>query len=434
VVVGAGPAGIAAACRAAEEGADTLLLDENQAPGGQIWRRGTGTPPPAARRWLERLERSGARVERGLAVWDARSGILSVDRAAGGRPLGQEGGTYEVGPCEVGWERLVVTTGARELFLPFPGWTLPGVLGLGGLQAMAKSGASVAGSRIAVTGSGPLILPVAATLAEKGAELVVVAEQAPGWALRRFAAGLWRSPGKWLQAADLRRRFLATRFRTGTWVASAAGDDALAEVTLTDGRRTWTEPCDLLAASYGLVPNLELARLLGCELADGAVAVDAGQRSSVENVLCAGEVCGIGGVDSALAEGQIAGLVAAGPPGGGGAIEPALLARRHAARRFAARLEAAFAPRRELFERLEPETIVCRCEDVPWSEIDPGWSMRQAKLYRRVGMGPCQGRICGAALERLCGWPPDTVRPPLKPVTAATLARAGDRAGRIAAE
>jgi NADPH-dependent 2,4-dienoyl-CoA reductase/sulfur reductase-like enzyme len=204
-------------------------------------------------------------------------------------------------------------------------------------------------------------------------------------------------------------------------VISAAGDDAVAEVTLTDGRRTWTEACDLLAASYGLVPNLELARLLGCELSGGAIEVDCEQRSTVDGVLCAGEVCGIGGVDAALAEGQIAGLVAAGHP-----LDPALPAQRRSARRFAARLEATFRPRRELLERLAPETLVCRCEDVPWSEIDPSWSMRQAKLYRRVGMGPCQGRVCGAALERLCGWSPDTVRPPLKPVSAEGLARFRD--------
>ncbi len=407
VVVGAGPAGIAAACRSAESGVDTLLLDESAAAGGQIWRAGVGKPAPEARPWLDRLRTSDARIEGNLSVWDARNGKLLAGR----------GETT----LEIAWQRLVVATGARELFLPFPGWTLPGVLGLGGLQAMVKSGASVEGRRVVIAGSGPLILPVAATLADKGARLVTVAEQAPAAELRRFAAGLWRTPGKWLQAAGLRRRFLGTRYRTGTWVLSAAGDDSVTEATLTDGRRTWSERCDLLAASYGLVPNLELLRLLGCEVDHGVVRVDGEQHTSVDGVLCAGEVCGIGGVDAALAEGQIAGLVAAGQP-----IDPVLLGQRRAARRFARRLEHAFAPRRELRERLDAGTLVCRCEDVAWGAIDPAWSMRQAKLYRRVGMGPCQGRICGAALEHLCGWEPDTVRPPLKPVPAASLARSGD--------
>ena len=422
VVVGAGPAGIAAACRAAEAGAETLLLDENPSTGGQLWRAGTGKPPREAQIWLDRLRRSGARVEPGMSVWDARVRLLVAERGSD--------------VVEVAWRHLIVATGARELFLPFPGWTLPGVLGIGGLQAMVKSGAVVAGQRVIVAGSGPLILPLAATLSDKGARLITVAEQAPGSAVRSFAAGLWRTPSKWLQAAALRRHFLGTRYRTGVWIAAAAGggetnDGKVVEVTLTDGTRTWNSPCDLLAASYGLVPNLELARLLGCDL-DGSdptgrvVHVDNEQRASVDGVLCAGEVCGIGGVDSAIAEGQIAGLVAAEQP-----IDPALLRQRRTARRFAADLQRAFAPRRELLDRMTDETLVCRCEDVPWGAIDPAWSMRQAKLYRRVGMGPCQGRVCGAALEHLCAWEPDTVRPPLKPVTASTLAegqRGADRA------
>ncbi len=151
------------------------------------------------------------------------------------------------------------------------------------------------------------------------------------------------------------------------------------------------------------------------------VRVDGEQQSSVDGVLCAGEVCGIGGVDSALAEGQIAGLVAAGQP-----IDPSLLDQRRAARRFARRLERTFAPRRELADRIDAGTLICRCEDVAWGAVDPEWSMRQAKLYRRIGMGPCQGRICGAALEHLCGWEPDSVRPPLKPVPAVSLTQPGD--------
>ena len=414
VVVGAGPAGIAAACRAAESGAETLLLDENASSGGQIWRRGTAAVPQQARLWIDRLRRSGARIERGVAVFDSGGGrILHAERS----------GTV----LEISWQQLIVATGARELFLPFPGWTLPGVLGLGGLQAMVKSGATVAGQRVVIAGSGPLILPVAATVADEGARLVTVAEQAPAGRIRAFGLGLWRSPSKWLQAATYRRRFLSTRYRSGVWALSAAGDDAVAEVTLTDGRHTWTRSCDLLAASYGLVPNLELARLLGCELNSGAIRVDGEQGSSVEGVLCAGEVCGIGGLEAALAEGQIAGLAAAGAP-----IDGALRRQRREARRFAEHLGRAFALRQELGERLEPDTVVCRCEDVPWAEIDSSWSMRQAKLYRRVGMGPCQGRICGAALEHLRGWTPDSVRPPLKPVSAANLASLGDHQTRPA--
>ena len=166
VVVGAGPAGIAAAITAAEAGADTLLLDENLAAGGQIWRPGVkGTPAPA-RRWIARLQGSGARIESAASVFVVRDErTLLVER--NGEPLA------------VSWDRLVLATGARELFLPFPGWTLPNVMGIGGAQAMIKSGAQVSGMRVVVAGSGPLMLPVAATLAKAGAKLEIDAEQAP---------------------------------------------------------------------------------------------------------------------------------------------------------------------------------------------------------------------------------------------------------------
>jgi NADPH-dependent 2,4-dienoyl-CoA reductase/sulfur reductase-like enzyme len=404
VVVGAGPAGIAASCAAAESGAQTLLLDENPTPGGQIWRSGVAAPPPEAQAWLERLTSSAARIEHGASVFDIGESSLWVE---------QDGQAVEVT-----YERLVLATGARELFLPFPGWTLPEVMGIGGIQALVKAGADIAGRRVVIAGSGPLILPVASHLNGKGARLQVVAEQAEAAAVRRFALGLWRSPSKLLQAARLRASFLGTRYRTSTWVVAAHGADRVESVTLTDGRSTRTLPCDLLATSYGLVANLELPRLLGCELDQCRVRVDEAQQSSVEGIYAAGELCGIGGADVALIEGEIAGLAAAAEP-----VPQQLIRDRVRWQTFRAQLEESFRPRAELLERATPETIVCRCEDVPWSAIDSTTSMRQAKLFHRVGMGPCQGRICGVALEHLCQWDSDSIRPPLKPVAAGTLAR-----------
>ena len=407
VVVGAGPAGIAAACAAAERGADTLLLDENPAPGGQIWRAGVGVPPKEARPWLERLATSAARTEHGISVFDRGQSSLLVERD------GQA--------VEVNYDKLVLATGARELFLPFPGWTLPNVMGIGGLQALAKGGVDVSGQRVVIAGSGPLILPLASTLARKGVRLSAVAEQAAAADVRRFALDLWKSPTKLLQAARLRASFLGTRYRTGTWAIEAQGSDRVERVILTDGRSTSTVACDLLATSYGLTPNLELPRLLGCEVDSGSVQVDETQQSSIEGIYAAGELCGIGGADIALIEGEIAGTTAA-----GGTIPARLIRARTKRRAFRVQLDEAFRPRSELLERLSPETIVCRCEDVPWSAIDPATSMRQAKLFHRVGMGPCQGRICAAALEHLCQWEADTIRPPLRPVTAGTLASSVD--------
>ena len=171
------------------------------------------------------------------------------------------------------------------------------------------------------------------------------------------------------------------------------------------------------------MPNLELYRLLGCGVERGAVVVDDRQETTVRGVFGAGEPTSVGGVDLALAEGEIAGLAASGAED----FPKAVLKRRNRYQGFADTLARVFEPRRELVERIREETTICRCEDVPWSRLDPTWGMRQAKLYSRAGMGPCQGRICGAALSWLHGWSDDQVRPPLKPSRIATLMEPASR-------
>jgi len=399
-VVGAGPAGIAAACAAAEAGADVALLDGAPAPGGQIWR----VPTRASQRWLARLARSGARFIAGARVVDVE----------GRRTLLAE---RDGGPLRVETERLVLCPGARELFLPFPGWTLPDVIGVGAAQALVDSGLDVRGRHAVVAGSGPLLLPTAATLARRGARVALVAEQAPLGRLVRFAAALVADPARALEAMRLRAGFGRARYRAGTFVESARGAGSVAEVTLSDGARSWRETCDLLCCGYGLVPNLELPALLGCAVEGDVVRVDDDQATSVEGVYCAGEPTGIGGAALALVEGEIAGRAAAGRPGGA----PRLRALRRRERRFARRMEQAFALRGELRGLARPDTVVCRCEDVPLERLRGDWTPRQAKLYTRCGMGPCQGRVCGPALRLLFGWGPDGVRPPLEPAAVRTL-------------
>jgi NADPH-dependent 2,4-dienoyl-CoA reductase/sulfur reductase-like enzyme len=395
-VVGAGPAGISAACTAAETGLKVLLLDESWSPGGQIWRRGVKGPPPAARRWLDRLKQSGARRVDATSVVDVGpDNELIADR---------EGSRLEVKA-----DTLILATGSRELFLPFPGWTLPGVVGIGAAQALLKSGLSIRNVPTIVAGSGPLILPVASALSAAGACLDLVAEQVPGGDLMHFAASLWRHPRKLLEASRYRLRFLGCSFLAGVWVVRADGDDRLREVELTNGARTWKQRCELLGCSYGLVPNVELPIRIGCQIVQDRVLVDDSQQTSVDGVLCAGEVTGIGGVDLALIEGQIAGLSVAGKE-----TSSELISRRNRLQRFAAQLSSTFGLRSELKQRLTPTTMICRCEDVEWRQIDPEWDFRQAKLYTRVGMGACQSRVCGPVLSYLCGWQTGSIRPPVK--------------------
>jgi NADPH-dependent 2,4-dienoyl-CoA reductase/sulfur reductase-like enzyme len=403
VVVGAGPAGIAAAVRASEAGARVALVDDNPAVGGQIWRRGAELPR-AAQDWIAQLERLGVEWRPGTRVFDhPEPGVLA----------GEQDGVR----VELRYGKLILATGARELFLPFPGWTLPNVMGAGGLDAMARGGLPVAGKRVVVAGTGPLLLAVAAHLAGRGAKIVAIYDQASLARLARFAGRVLGQPAKLAQGAGYRWATRGARFHTGCWVTAAHGRERVERVTLRQGARTWDVACDYLACGFHLVPNLELARLVGCRVVGGIVATDLFMQTTVTNVYCAGEATGIGGVDLALVEGQIAGLVAAGKFD---AAERLTHLRRGMMGFVVALREAC-----ELDPRLRglatDATLVCRCEDVPLGTMRAHGGWRDAKLHTRCGMGPCQGRVCGAAAEFLLGWNVEGVRPPIFPAMVSSM-------------
>lgn len=417
LVVGAGPAGLAAATAAASRGCSVAVLDDNPSPGGQIWRQGRGSPRRDAARdkALRSFRNTAAQIFAGRQIVDASSeGWLQAWNASAQRLE-----SFRFG-------KLILATGARERLLPFPGWTLPGVFAAGGLQALVRGGFDVRGKRVVVAGSGPLLLAVAAHLRRDGAEIVTLAEQASLRSLTGFAAKLVRRPGKLLQGIRLRSAIASTAYRTGCWPIAAEGTDALTGVQLTDGRSHWTVPCDLLACGFHLVPSTELAALLGCRIEDKGVVVDDHQQTSLANIYCAGESTGIAGIESALVEGEIAGLATAGDL----TAAARLHRRRDAERAFGLAMSQAFALRPELRTLSAPDTIVCRCEDVRYSDLaahaapSSGWT--DAKLQTRCGMGPCQGRICGPALETLFGWRNASIRPPLFPVPIAALCVASE--------
>ena len=331
IVVGAGPAGLAAACRAAECGATVALLDDNPCPGGQIWRANARQPKGKAGRWLRLAG------ERNVG-WIAAARVFSVP-APGRIALERSHGNLELG-----YHTLVLATGARERCLPFPGWNLPNVMGAGGLAALARSGAPVRGKKVVVAGSGPLLLAVAKYLRGQGANVRLVAEQTDRSTLYRFARGLARHPAKLAQAVFLRAALLGIPYLTGCWPVAAEGRGKLESATLLRGGKTWSEPCDYLACGFGLVPNVELAALLGCRVGAAGVEVDEYQQTSVAGVYCAGEAAGAGGLDLSLTEGEIAGYAAAGRP----EAARKLFRARQSHGRFAAALDETFSLRDEL--------------------------------------------------------------------------------------
>jgi len=412
LVVGAGPAGIAACVAAAESGARVILIDDNPLPGGQIWRAAIGDPanPKSqnneAASWLRRLQASGATQFLSTRVV-ARLGAKLV--------LAEN----ESSSIEIAFRHAILATGARELLLPFPGWTLPNVFAPGGLQALVKSGLPVQGKRVVIAGTGPLLLAVAAFLKSKGARIEGIYDQAAWRQIIPFAITLIKRPALLVSALAYRASLLTSPLRYGWWPVSATGEDAVRSVTLTNGKRTKTIACDMFACGFHLIPNTELQSAFGCRLVDGNALVDELQRTSVNEAFSVGESAGVGGLDLALLEGQIAGFTAAGKDSN---ARP-LFRKRRALRKISAAMDRTFEPRPELRNLVQEDTIVCRCEDVPWGKLRQHHSMRHARIYTRCGMGPCQGRVCGAALNFLTGWESGAKRPPIYPVQLSTLIR-----------
>ncbi len=417
LVIGAGPAGLAAAHAAMTHGARVGIVDDNPLAGGQIWRGGPEQQADARAPALWQALRASDRVDylpHTRVMYSVQPGQVLVQHASGAATLH--------------YDRLILATGARERLLPFPGWTLPGVTGAGGLQALAKGGYPLEGKRVVVAGSGPLLLASAATLRAKGAQIVAIIEQASTPALLGFGLGLLATPSKISQAMQLMSELRGVPYLRNSYVRSAHGDGTLQSVQIQRGgeRELDTLQCDYLACGYGLLPNVELAQALGCATVAqderSAVQVDEWQQTSVPGVYCAGEGTGVGGVDLALAEGRIAGLAASGQQHQAETV----FGERARWQKFAARLARAFVLRAEVRALAGDDTIVCRCEDVCHGELRTHTSWRSAKLQTRCGMGPCQGRICGGASEILYGWRPDAVRMPISPTRIASIIEPAD--------
>ena len=403
-VVGAGPAGIAAALAAADSGRTIGLIDDNPTAGGQIWRGAYNSArPSAAASWFDRLNKSAVQIVRGARVFHAAAGELAAES--------------DDSVIQISYGKLILATGARELFLPFPGWTLPNVMGAGGLQAFVKSGLEISGKRIFIAGTGPLLLAVAAYARKCGAKVIGICEQTTRPKMARFGLKMMLIPDKAAEALRFAYDLRGIPHWTDCWPVAAFGNRRLETVRISRQGQTSEIACDYLACGFHLIPNVELPRVCGCSLSENIVAVDEYQRTSVPGIFCAGEPTGIGGLELALVEGEIAGYAATNWED----RAQHLFAKRTSRQKVVRILQDAFPLRPELKNLARPDTLVCRCEDVPHERLCEHASWRAAKLHARCGMGPCQGRICAPAAEFLFGWQIDSVRPPLFPVRCSSL-------------
>lgn len=456
VVVGAGPAGLSAAARAAGLGLDVLLVDENPAPGGQIYRSIT-TTPVADRAVLGADYWRGAdivaRFHGSPATYAPRCTLWSI----GPDETMPPGGAFEVGLSLdgrarlIGARELILATGAQERPFPVPGWTLPGVMTAGAAQIALKSAAIVPAGRTVIAGCGPLLYLLAGQLAAAGAEIVAVLDTTPrsNWlkaapALPDFLGSPYLLKGLKL-VAQVRR---ALRVVGGVTAIAAEGAGRLASVRFERGGSAGTIACDTLLLHQGVIPSVNLANAAGCahdfDEAQHAFLprLDAWLASSVPGIAIAGDGAGIGGAESAALRGEIAALGAAGRLGridGGerdrqAAPIRAALARALRGRRF---LDLLYKPAPQFLAPPQDETIVCRCEEVTAGRIrDTATRLgvtgpNQMKAFLRCGMGPCQGRLCGPTVVELIAQAHDMtpaevgyyrLRPPVKPVTLAELA------------
>lgn len=408
LIIGAGPAGLSAAVVAAEAGLHVTLVDENPFPGGQIWRGGQ-------QRWKD---------VRAKQMWQRLQALSNVRYLPSARVLAVVRETQTIVLEKAGrilhicWEKLILCSGARELYLPFPGWTLPGVTGAGGLQALIKAGADLRGKRVVIAGTGPLLLAVADTVRQQQGKVLLIAEHRNWRELMVFTWKLLVShKGKFLQALALMWRLKGISYFPDSNVTEAIGEQTLRKVKLRQAGKELELDCDYLACAYGLVANTELAVSLGCVVKDGFVQVDRLQQTSIPGIWAAGEATGIGGVEKALVEGRIAAYAVIGKT-----PDSEDLALHQNALDFAGLLRQCFSPKTTLRDLCKTETIVCRCEDIRANQLERHLDWRSAKLITRAGMGACQGRICGAACQFLYGWNAPDLRQPVFPAKAATLA------------
>jgi NADPH-dependent 2,4-dienoyl-CoA reductase/sulfur reductase-like enzyme len=405
-IIGAGPAGLAAAMTAAENNEQVVVIDSAPRPGGQYWRHLTkveGYKSGRSDKYFRAMQENEKIIYiSGAQIWSAvpgENGITLNYLAAGIE-------------SSITAQKVILATGAHDRAIPFTGWERPGVMTPGAAQALLKGHNVIAGQRILITGTGPFLLPVAVGLAAAGADVAGIIEAHSPLRWLKSPVALLLNPQKSIELIYYTRKIGKYKLKVRFNRAVTAFDGKSATIAKIDSelrikKKESEIDCDVIAAGWGFTPDVTLGGILGCKQLvdrDGTVIfeVDGNQRSSVANIWIAGEATGIGGADLALIEGRIAALSALGL-----AIPARLRFARYRSQKFAKALQVSYPVGNGWQGWLSQESKVCRCEEVSLGEICASVSelsandARTSKLFTRAGMGMCQGRICSRNVSEI---------------------------------
>lgn len=450
VIVGAGPAGMAAAVEAVHLGFRPLVLDENPQPGGRL----LAAPPPVLRPPQGRFRTPGDHL-----LQDFRQSLGGLDYRPSSTILGffdKEEVAFVQGDRlhQFRYRALIIAAGAYDRPVPLPGWTLPGVITAGGALNFIKQQGLLPGKNILLAGSGPLQLALAYRIAESGGKIVGIAEAST----LDWSAFLKAIPGNFDILAQGFKYLMSIKRRgipiwPGYILTRVDGDRKVESATIDKVDSEWrpiagaqrTIPVDGVCVGYGLVPSTEITRLLGCEhqydlRRGGWVPVRTPlMATSRKGVFAAGDCAGISGGATAILEGSISAMSAASMLGKtlAGADEKRrnMMRRLGALKRFTSYVQDACSPRPGLFELPDDETLICRCEELTVRDIraalaDSPPDINDFKRVTRTAMGRCQGRMCGPfiqeAMATIKGISPEklgplNVRPPIKPIQLGSI-------------
>jgi len=450
VVIGAGPAGMSAAIGVRELGLSVLVVDEQPAPGGQIWRAVETMANTRTGELLGSEYRAGselaARFRACGAAYEAQTQVWQIE--PGWRVFLKRDGQAEA----VRADHVVLALGAQERPAPFPGWTLPGVLTVGAAQILLKTSRQVPADPVWVVGSGPLPILYMAQLLRAGGKLAGWLDTSPPGAWRRglpwagAALAGWSEIGKGLTWLREIRRAGVRRVR-GVTAMRALGDGRLHELEYTQADGTTIRvPASVLLSHEGVVPSIHMSQALGCahqwntQQSCLVPVLDDWGQTSQPGIYVAGDGAGIGGAKAACVRGELVAL------GVGQQAEritanaaqtraTTLRAQLNGLLRLRPMLDALYPPRAAIFAPSD-DTVVCRCEELTAGDVRKAVALampgpNQIKAFTRAGMGPCQGRQCGYTIAHIVATAQQRsvaevgfyrIRPPLKPLTLGELA------------